>query len=674
MATRTLKVDITGDSRSARRALDQVGASGSKTAGKMQRVGKTVAGAFRMIASSAAIGAVGVGVLVKGGVDALLEIERINAQTQAAIKSTGGAAGVTAKDIETYAGSIEKLTGIEAESIQQGQNMLLTFTNIKNGVGAGNDIFTQSTDVLADMSTAMGSEPKKAAIQLGKALNDPIKGITALSKVGVAFTQGQKDQIKALVESGDTMGAQKIILAELNKEFGGSAEAFGETTAGKVEKLKHAFGEFQEEIAGRVIPVLTTVVAWLQSKLPDAGVKVEEILTQLRPKLDQVGEALQAAGEAVAPVVAAIGRFVKANPAPVFAALAVVIGGALVVAVWAFAAGVIAALSPIYLVAAAVALLAGGFVYAYQKIDWFRTAVDAVASWLSTTVAPALATAGRAIVTAFQAVVAWFQTNWPTIRAVVVTVFNAVRAYVTVVLAAIRGLWGTFGANILAHARTVWGFIGGTIRNALTVIRGVIRIVTSAIRGDWSGVWNGIRTVLGGVWNQIRNIVNTGVNLVKNLMSAAWNAIKAAARLAWDGIKRGVSGAIGGLVSAVRSIPRRVGNVFGFLWTSYRAAINKVIGAWNSLQFRIPAFDPPGPGPKFPGFTLNVPDIPRLHSGGEFRSPPGSSEGLALLRDRERVITPETADRRGGTTVENLTLVSTATPRSWLDELSWRQL
>jgi hypothetical protein len=56
---------------------------------------------------------------------------------------------------------------------------------------------------------------------LGKALNDPIKGVTALQRVGVSFTKGQKDQIKSLEESGHHMQAQKVILRELNKEFVG---------------------------------------------------------------------------------------------------------------------------------------------------------------------------------------------------------------------------------------------------------------------------------------------------------------------------------------------------------------------------------------------------------------------------------------------------------------------
>ncbi|MES2155937.1 MAG: hypothetical protein V4510_12455, partial [bacterium] len=71
-------------------------------------------------------------------------------------------------------------------------------------------------------------------IKVGKALNDPTKGLTALSRVGILFTDQQKKQIKALQKSGDLLGAQKIILKELGTEFGGSFAAKGKTATGTV--------------------------------------------------------------------------------------------------------------------------------------------------------------------------------------------------------------------------------------------------------------------------------------------------------------------------------------------------------------------------------------------------------------------------------------------------------
>ena len=65
--------------------------------------------------------------------------------TQAILKATGGVANLTAKDVENLAQSQSKLTGVDDELIQAGENLLLTFKNVRNEVGAGNDIFTRAT-------------------------------------------------------------------------------------------------------------------------------------------------------------------------------------------------------------------------------------------------------------------------------------------------------------------------------------------------------------------------------------------------------------------------------------------------------------------------------------------------------------------------------------------------
>lgn len=209
-------------------------------------------------ASVAAAGVLGgLAAVGAGAVEDLKRIETINAQTAAVIESTGGAAGVSADHIADLSGKLEGLTATEGEAIQEGANLLLTFTNIKNGVGEGNDIFDQATTSLVDMARAMGTDPQSAAVQLGKALNDPIAGISALSRVGIQFTDDQKAMIESLVESGDTMGAQKIILEELNTQFGGSGESYAGTLAGQQELFGHKIGETTEAIAAGLMPIMS---------------------------------------------------------------------------------------------------------------------------------------------------------------------------------------------------------------------------------------------------------------------------------------------------------------------------------------------------------------------------------------------------------------------------------
>lgn len=217
--------------------------------------------------ASALFAGIGVGEIFKNAIKDARDLERVVAQTNAVIKSTGGVAGISAGGVSELAKSISELTGIEDDTIQTAENLLLTFTNVRNVAGKGNDIFNQTTKTVTDMAAALNngavnaSTLKSSSILVGKALQDPIKGLTSLIRVGVAFTTQQRAQIKALVASGDTLGAQKIILAELSKEFGGSAAAI----ATPADKARAAIHNLSEQLGTYLIPIINRAATWLST-------------------------------------------------------------------------------------------------------------------------------------------------------------------------------------------------------------------------------------------------------------------------------------------------------------------------------------------------------------------------------------------------------------------------
>jgi hypothetical protein len=231
-------------------------------------------GSVRSLGSNfAALGVAlaGAGALIAKNVQSLARIESINAQTAQTIKTMGNAANISATQVEALAGRLEALTATEAETIQQGANLLLTFRNISNQAGAGNDIFNRTTAIMVDMGRALGEDAASSAIRLGKALNDPIRGLTALRKVGVGFTAEQEAQIKTMQNSGDIMGAQKVILAELQAQFGGSGAAYAKTFSGQLELMGHELGTIGEEATLAVMPALQGMVTELRNLIPVIG-------------------------------------------------------------------------------------------------------------------------------------------------------------------------------------------------------------------------------------------------------------------------------------------------------------------------------------------------------------------------------------------------------------------
>lgn len=282
-------------------------------AGRKMRAGHSASRGFssglRGIGTAAKFGAGAVAVLgaavAKGAVDEFREAYKVGRQTNAVIKSTGGAANVSAKSVGDLANSLSLKSGIDDEAIQSGENLLLTFTKVRNEAGRGNKIFDKATATALDMSAALGQDMKASTIQLGKALNDPIEGITALSRVGVTFDDGQKKQIKSLVEHGRTMDAQKVILRELNKEFGGSAKA----QADPINKAKVAWQNLEETLGKAVFPTLSrgaTAFATFVNQLQDgtgAGGKFGEVIKQVVTKAVDLGrQFVTAFRQAVGPI------------------------------------------------------------------------------------------------------------------------------------------------------------------------------------------------------------------------------------------------------------------------------------------------------------------------------------------------------------------------------------
>jgi hypothetical protein len=175
------------------------------------------------------------------GTEAAIEQAQADKRLEAALRATGHAAGLSADELKNFAANMQRSTGIADDELENFMAVLLTFRNVQG------DVFLEATELAADMAAIMQTDLSSAALQLGKALNDPIKGMTALQRVGVAFTQQQKDMVKKLVESGRGLEAQKIILKELRSEFGGAAAGMLGDTEGDIKLATAALGEMREE-------------------------------------------------------------------------------------------------------------------------------------------------------------------------------------------------------------------------------------------------------------------------------------------------------------------------------------------------------------------------------------------------------------------------------------------
>jgi hypothetical protein len=217
---------------------------------------------------------------VKGFFNKLIEEttsqEAATAQLNATLTSTNYAAGLSAQAISGMSEELHNMTTYADEDILSMQDVLLTFRNIKG------DSFKEASMAVLDLSAKLGGDLQSNAIKVGKALQDPIKGLTNLSRVGIQFSGEQVTMVKNLVKTGDVLGAQKIILKQLEEQYGGSAKAARDTLGGALAALKNNFNDlFEMNASDKFGKVTDSVNALADAMQSDAVQKFRKDLIDL---------------------------------------------------------------------------------------------------------------------------------------------------------------------------------------------------------------------------------------------------------------------------------------------------------------------------------------------------------------------------------------------------------
>ena len=187
------------------------------------------------------------------------------------------------KRLKDYASANMFVLGADDEVIKATQAKLLTFKELAATADVAGGAFDRATQASFDLAAVFGGDGASKAVQLGKALQDPIKGITALTKSGVTFTEAEKQLIRTLVESGQTLKAQDMILSTIEAQVGGTAEA----TATASTKMSIALGEIGEAIGTAVLPMFEVMAEDMIELVP----KVQAFFAELTDPTTEVGDA-----------------------------------------------------------------------------------------------------------------------------------------------------------------------------------------------------------------------------------------------------------------------------------------------------------------------------------------------------------------------------------------------
>lgn len=496
----SLYYDLNIDDRKLKGQLDRADKGVKRFGARVgQYWGASTAASQKFMLGITAAGAAAVA-FGKSAVTAYQESAQVAAQTNAVLKSTGNAAGITADEVAKLAKQLEFSSLFTDEQVQSAQNLLLTFTKI------GKDVFPDATKIVVDMSQALGQDLKSSSIQVGKALQDPILGVSALRRVGVNFSKDQQEVIKKLVDSGQSAKAQAMILKELQTEFGGSAQA-ALAAAGPFAIIGKLWDDLKETVGGLIFQAITPLAQKLGALFNRLGGS-EGIINRVSAAFERVRPHL--------PIIAGA------------------IAGALTPAI----IGMTLAFAKFLLVIAPWMIVGAALVYLWtQHRDWLMriwAALQNVGGFLA-----------RVFIPVWNALKMVFDFLFPS----VVAIFNSLRNNL---LPALRQVWS-------AVVR-LWNALNPALMTALKIVAIIIGGALVVSIKIWLVVLNVVIKVLSAVISVISNVIKWISNLISWFGSAATAVARAAGAVAsWFKRLPGmIKGAIGDAANMLFDVGKQI--------------------------------------------------------------------------------------------------------------------
>ncbi len=635
------KVSVEGDAE-AKAKLQGVSQEVQQTADKAKEAGGGLGGMFKQALSFAAGQAIfaGLGILkdqIGGIFTESMNAQAGMAQTNEVLRSTHDASGMTAQAVADLAGNLSHLTMFSDDTTQAAENMLLTFTNI------GQNVFPQATKTVLDMSQALGQDTKSSAIQLGKALNDPITGVSALQRVGVTFTQTQKDQIANFMATNNIAGAQGVILKELQKEFGGSAEAAGKTFGGQLVIARQRLDDLKQTIGDKLMPILANFLQFIEgpviSGIGAFGSMIGQTIRPLVPLFQFIGNTAKSAFQDIGDTLQQVGGIFKSvfggmsgggNPlkemfndisstvVPIILGLSqgfhsfitqvqILLGAVNPQQIIGFFASIGTAFNDFKGYAIPVLQQVGGIVGGQLKQDFatFASIVQNLAGWWQSTMVPAIKAAMPGFLALgnvlFAQVVPALARLWAAghqivdaLMPVFIKAFETFEPIIVRVGGFISGLLAKalqfLIPYIMQAAQEVVKFAKEIAERAMPVITQIgtlISTVLGFIMAHWTQIWAVLGPIVLGTFNVIKGIIQVAWAIISGIFKVALDILSGNWSKAWTDIKDMFSGIWAGIQSILKGawgiisgmVGGLVSNVIGF----FASLPGKAMGAVNGL-------------------------------------------------------------------------------------------
>lgn len=430
------------------------------------------------------------------------------------------ASDAATKSLQDQAKALSKVTVYGAGATKSGQAVLAGFNLTSQQI-------KQLTPLMQDYATKTGKDLPSAAEDLGKAMMGQGK---ALKNIGINF-KDTKTQAGNFAE----------LTTGLESRVSGLSQTMGDTASGKMQIMQNQLKGLKVAVGAELVPVLAKAI--------DVGLKF-------------VG-------------------FVKDNTSwliPLTTAVIALVAALKIYQMVMAAVNLVTAANPIFLIVLAIIAFIAVLVLAYNKVAWFRDAVNAIWAFIQAyfqmyvTIIIAVV---NALVVAWNAVVSALGVAWNVLRAA----FNAVVSVIRTGISAMLSIVAPFAKMFALPFTIAW------------------QLVQAAVTGGWSGVWAVLRSIPGQVLSALAGVTNA----ISSPFIAGFNAVKSGVEALWNWIRDKIEGIKSGVSSAINMV---------------KDLYNPIARVWNGIEFKIPKIDSKVPGvPTIGGQTIGFPDVPLLARG-----------------------------------------------------------
>lgn len=524
---------------------------------------------------------------VQGGVTTIPEL----ASSLGDITTDAAAAGVSFNElvaaVSTSTGvtqnTSKSVTGLRQVIIELNKDTSIAGKAFQEISGKTFKEFTDESGTLQDALNLINTEAENSGKSLGVFF-----GSAEAAGVAGQLVGENADKFAASIENVNST-------VEEGNAVQNAYEINQESFSKQLEILKNRFEEVGTAIGAKVLPLLTSLTATISSSVEPAVNALSDAFNFVKDLVTQANEL-----GILEPLLIGIGAAILTLLVPAFIAWAVSAGAA--------AVATLAAAAPFIAVGAAIALLVGGLIYAYQNFETFRNIVDTVKNVIVLVVTEVFklqSAIAEFLIPVVISVIGWiasFVGKLFSIQLAFVKVIASVGSFVAGFVGAIAGLVARVVGFFVGLQTTIISTVVGWIASVIGAVVGFVGNIISRVAGLASSVGSKFRELAGSALSAVSGMASNILGRIGSFVGSMLSSIGSLAssvvsKFREMGIRAGTA-----VVTAVGAIPGKLLGLASRFAGAARQLAQKIIDA---IKSRLSSFNP-----------LSGIDIPFFAQGG----------------------------------------------------------